>query len=150
MGQELYIVTSPKYVLSVYKNSRALDFDPVIRNIMSSFGLKNTTLNLMFQKTADGKSWMDMCHDNFKLQMHPGEKLDKLQATFLKNIDDYLKWEKLSGAMVVNDLGCDKKTVSLYKWCGEVLVESATRAFFGGSIFQVDKNLLPDFFIFDS
>lgn len=150
MGQELYIVTSPKDTLSVYKNSKALDFNPIIKEIMASFGLRSSTLDKMFQETAEGKSWMDISHDNFKLQMHPGERLEEIQGKFLGNIDASLHWDKLSGPMVISGFGNDEKVVSLFKWCGEVLVESATRAFFGDALFGTDPNLLADFFVFDA
>ncbi|CAG8959642.1 hypothetical protein HYFRA_00001545 [Hymenoscyphus fraxineus] len=150
MGQELYIVTSPKDVLSVYKNSKGLDFNPIIKEIMASFGLRASTLDKMFDLDSNGKCWMDTAHGIFKLQMHPGEKLDELQATFLGNIDKSLNWEKLVGPMVLSNSGNEAKSVSLFKWCGEVLVDSATRAFFGDSIFHIDPNLLADFFVFDA
>ncbi|CAG8976222.1 hypothetical protein HYALB_00010768 [Hymenoscyphus albidus] len=149
MGQQLHIVNSPKDVLSVYKNSKGLDFNPIIKEIMASFGLRASTLGKMFDLDSNGKFWMDTAHENFKLQMHPGERLDELQTTFLGNIDKSLNWEKLAGPMVLSGYGDEVKIVSLFKWCGEVLVDSATRAFFGDSIFHIDPNLLADFFVFD-
>lgn len=52
--------------------------------------------------------------------------------------------------MVISSSGSDEKVVSLFKWCSEVLVESATQAFFGNTIFGTDPNLLADFFIFNA
>jgi hypothetical protein len=150
MGEEMYIVTSPDDVLSVYKNTKALDFNPIIKDIMADFGVTSATLDRMFEERFKGKCWMDLTHDDFKLQMHPGEKLDVLQDTFLSNIDRSLNWDKLSGPMVISGSGKDEKVVSLFKWCGEVLVDSATRAFFGGSIYQIAPDLLTDFFTFDN
>ncbi|OCL04151.1 cytochrome P450, partial [Glonium stellatum] len=149
-GEEMYIVTSPEDVLSVYKNTKALDFNPIIRDIMTDFGLTPTTLDKMFEQRFTGKCWMDLTHDDFKLQLHPGEKLDALQDTFLGNIDRSMSWDKLDGPMVLAGSGTDEKVVSLFKWCGEVLVDSATRAFFGDALYQVAPDLLKDFFTFDN
>jgi hypothetical protein len=83
----MYIVTSPDDVLSVYKNTKALDFNPIIKDIVTDFGVTSATLERMFEERFKGKCWMDLTHDDFKLQLHPGEKLDVLQDTFLSNID---------------------------------------------------------------
>ena len=104
----------------------------------------------MFEERFKGKCWMDLTHDDFKLQLPHGEKLDVLQDTFLSNIDRSLNWDKLSGPMVISGSRKDEKVVSLFKWCGEVLVDSATRAFFGDSIYQIAPDLLPDLFTFDN
>lgn len=37
MGKEMYIVTSPSDVLSVYKEARKLDMNPIIARIMRDF-----------------------------------------------------------------------------------------------------------------
>ncbi|TVY84366.1 Cholesterol 7-alpha-monooxygenase [Lachnellula suecica] len=149
MGQELYIATSPKDVLSVYKNSKAIGFNPVIRQLLGTFGLRPATLDKMFVENTNGKSWMDISHGNLKLQMHPGNKLDELQAEFHGNIDNWMRWSRLSGPVVLSAVGEDEKVVSLYKWCSQVLVDSATRAFFGDSLLELDPDLLKTFFIFD-
>jgi len=111
MGEEIYIVTSPDDVLSVYNNTKALDFNPIIKDIMATLA----TLDGMFEERFKGKCWMDLTHDDFKLQLHPEEKLDVLQGTFLSNIDRSLNWDKLSGPMVISGSGKDEKVVSLFK-----------------------------------
>ncbi|KAF2197034.1 cytochrome P450 [Delitschia confertaspora ATCC 74209] len=150
MGEELYVITSPEDVLAVYKDTTSLDFDPIIRDIMADFGLTRHTLDKMFDRKFGQKHWMDLCHADFKLQMHPGEKLEVLQSTFLGNIDKSLQWSQVSGPMVLASSNKNGKTVSLWKWCGQVLVDSATRAFFGDAIYRVAPDLLADFFLFDN
>lgn len=89
---------------------------------------------------------MDSCHDDFKLQMHPGEKLESLQATFQDNIDRLLQWDQITG--IKSDNG-SVKIVSAWQWCRHVLVDAATRAFFGNAIYQVSPNFLVDFYTYD-
>jgi hypothetical protein len=150
MGEELYIVTSPEDVLAVYKETTALDFDPIVRDIMVDFGVTVQTLDKMFDRKFGDKHWIDLSHANFKLQMHPGEKLKVLQTTFLGNIDRSLHWENISRNMVQKASDDHSELiVSLWQWCGHVLVDSATRAFFGDSLYQISPHLLDDFFIFD-
>lgn len=150
MGEELYVITSPEHVLAVYKETSALDFDSIVQDILGDFGVKKETSNKMFERNYGDKNWMDLAHANFKLQMHPGEKLEVLQSTFLGNIDRSLRWENVSGPMVqetAND--GNELTISLWEWCGHVLVDSATRAFFGDALYKTTPDLLKDFFVFD-
>jgi hypothetical protein len=88
----MYIVTSPDDVLSVYKNTKALDFNPIIKDIVADFGVTSATLERMFEERFKGK-----------------------QDTFLSNIDRSLNWDKLSGPMVISGSGKDEKVVSLFK-----------------------------------
>jgi hypothetical protein len=150
MGEELYILTSPEDVLIVYKETIALDFNPIIKEIMLDFGVTAQTVDKMFVPDAGEKHWMDLSHANFKLQMHPGDKLEVLQANFLGKIDRSLRWENISGPMVIGKSdGSKELTISLWEWCGHVLVDAATRAFFGDVMFRISPNVLKDFFIFD-
>ena len=150
MGEELYVITSPEDVLAVYKETAALDFDPIVQEILGDFGVKKQTSDKMFDRNYGDKHWMDLSHANFKLQMHPGEKLEVLQSTFLGNIDHALRWENISGPMVQGTSSdSNELTLSLWEWCGHVLVDSATRAFFGDAIYKISPDLLKDFFVFD-
>ena len=148
MGEEMYIVTSPADVLAVYKESTKIDFDAIVKGIMGDFGCTDVTISKMFERDGASKHWMDLCHDDFKLQMHPGNRLEVLQNTFLGNIDRSLAWDRIAGPMIVSSTS-DSKTISLWKWCGAVLVDSATRAFFGDAIYRVSPTIVSDFFPFD-
>ena len=50
MGEELYIVTSPEDVSAVYRNIKALDFDPFIHNVTMASALPERT-----QKKCSGR-----------------------------------------------------------------------------------------------
>jgi hypothetical protein len=90
MGEELYIIISPEDVLAVYKDTKALDFDPIIREIIADFGVRNKPLDKVSDRGSNDKHWMDLSHTNFRLQMHPGNKLETLQSAFLYNIEQQL------------------------------------------------------------
>jgi hypothetical protein len=151
MGEELYIATSAQDVSSIYKASKAFDFNAIINDILEGFGITASTMQKMYEPSwAQGKHWIDIIHEIFKEQMHPGEKLLDLQATFLQKIDDCLSWEGLSGAMVLSEPSDHVKVVSLYKWTYEVLVSAASTSFFGNAILDVNPDLLKDFLIFDT
>ncbi len=51
----------------------------------------------------ENPSQKPLCHlqsDLYKLQLHPGEKLDMMGAKFLQYINDHLRWESLVGSYV--------------------------------------------------
>lgn len=146
----MYIVTSPADVQLIYKEPK-LAFDPIISDIMADFGCTRDTISKMF--STDGgkpKHWMDSSHDDFKLQLHPGERFECLNAQFLRRIDSWLHWDRIQGfALVPGKLSPTVKTVSLWRWCYTVLVDSATRAMFGDAIFKVAPDMLENFYLFD-
>ncbi|KAJ8063785.1 hypothetical protein OCU04_007646 [Sclerotinia nivalis] len=126
MGKELYIVTSAEDVSAIYRNTEAFDFDPIIMEIFTDFGVTSDTFEKMHERNwPHGKHWIDIVHEIFKLQMHPGEKLQKLESTFLSNIDSSLAWHKLRGDVVLSEDEengeTGEKVVSLFRWCYQVL-----------------------------
>ncbi|KAI0106514.1 cytochrome P450 [Nemania sp. FL0031] len=148
LGEETYIVTRPSDVLTVYRDTVRLDPDQVVKDVLRQFGVTQANVNKLFDRHGTLKHTMDHFHELFKVQMHPGDGLKTLQKTLLDNIDASLRWDRISGSMLLASSSTSKR-VSLWKWCGYVLVNSATLAFFGESIFSVAPTLLEDFFVFD-
>lgn len=151
MGQEIYVVTAAQDVSSIYKTTKAFDFNPVVRDVFADFGVTSYTTGRLYDPCwPHGKHWIDLMHENFRVQMHPGEKMLELQSTFLANVEGCLTWERLSGSMVLDNSRADIKVVSLFRWSFEALVSSASKAFFGETIFEVAPSLLEDFLTFDT
>src|SRR5687768_12291561 len=98
MGESLYIIPSPEDVLSVFKMSKALDFDPIIGEILGKYGVHSKTIEKMTTPhDGNSKIWMDTSIANFKTQLHPGPQLDILQNNVLESINTSLTWEKITG-----------------------------------------------------
>ncbi|PSR82481.1 hypothetical protein BD289DRAFT_12951 [Coniella lustricola] len=149
MGEVLYIVTSPSDVQALYKEPK-LSFEAVIAAVMADFGCSPDTVEKMFNKEGKLKTWMDVSHDDFRYQMHPGKEFAKLNEAFLINIEFSLKWDKITGFPVTNRASTGKLlTVSLWKWCYTVLVDAATRSMFGNAIFEVYPDVMENFYMFD-
>lgn len=81
-------------------------------------------------------------------QLLPGKELDVLQATLVNKIHDSLRWQNMSERIIVSTAQ-NKRSISLLGWCREVLLDSATRAFFDECLMQIDPELFQSFFIFD-
>ena len=116
---------------------------------------KASSLNTLLQ--AENPSGKNLCHlqsDFYKQQLHPGEKLDSIGIKFLGYINEHLRYDRISETYEVAPPKARKyanfKTVSLYRWCREVLVHSATQTFFGKKLFDLDPNFLQNFYTYDS
>ncbi|KAF2682031.1 cytochrome P450, partial [Lentithecium fluviatile CBS 122367] len=149
MGQSLYVIPSADDVQAIYRAPKTLDFDPFIKEMLSKYGITADTANKMFD-TLPGhtKNWMETSIDNFKLQMHPGDKLEYVQRRLLGFIDKSLLWERLRGRMVHKD-GDAERIVSLYTWSEMVIVDAQTRAFFDEVLFEKCPELLAQFQIYE-
>lgn len=152
MGERLYIITSPKDVVGAWKHTTALTFDPFIRKVIALHGATPETVEKMFHKpkegTSIGKSFMEKVHEDYILQLYPGEKLNILQNTFLEKIEENLSWDRLCGEMLLAD-SSEEKSLSLWAMCREVLSNATLRSLFGDNIVQIAPEILPNFFLFD-
>ncbi|OAF98770.1 cytochrome P450 [Paraphaeosphaeria sporulosa] len=149
MGESLYVIPSAEDVLAVYRAPKTLDFDPFIKEMLSKYGITAETASKMFD-TLPGqtKNWMETMIENFKTQMHPGEKLDHVQTRLLGFIDHSLVWGRLHGRMVLED-GGNERVVSLYNWSEVVIVDAQTRAFFDDALYKECPDLLAQFQIYE-
>lgn len=91
---------------------------------------------------------MHSSHDDFRVQMHPSAHLDKVQLAFLGNSNRSLNWKRLKGSFVLSYRE-NFKVVSLWEWCGAVLVDSATHSFFNEYLYGTHPDIIADYFIFD-
>ena len=100
----MYVIPSAEDVQTVYRAPKTLDFDTFIKDVLLKYGVTTDKASKMFD-TFPGhkKSWMETSIENFKLQMHPGEKLDIVQKKLFGFIDDLLVWDRLCGRMVLQD-----------------------------------------------
>jgi hypothetical protein len=148
MGEELYIVTNPLDIQDVFKQSASLDHDAMAVDILVDLGMNKDTISQIFMPIYGSKNYIQTTHDDFRIQLHPGPQLDKVQAEFLTHIDKSLRWNKISGPIVkLSPSG--SKVVSLWEWCGQVLVDAAIEAFFSKSLYEANPNMLQNFFTFD-
>lgn len=157
----MYILTSVKDVAVVYKQTSALTFDGFMYDMMVSFEAKPATLHKMWlfpqsdgtgyqsvAKNPHQKCLAQLTRDFHHQQLEPGPQMTDMAAKFLNYIDNGLQWEKVVGKKYYYyDDG--SKVVLLKEWCGDVLVEAATRAFFGDTLCEMQPDLCKQFYTFD-
>ncbi|KAG6365686.1 hypothetical protein INS49_007297 [Diaporthe citri] len=132
MGEELYIAASADDVNSIYKDTKNLDFDAVIADLLSG-----------------GGSWVDRQHDVYGEQMHPGGRGHALDEAIVEQIDRAVQWDHIVAPIALDSPGEASKKVSLWKWCAHVLVETSMQAFFGPSFLRLSSKFVADHLSFD-
>lgn len=157
-GERLYIITSPQDVSAVYKNIVSLTFDDYIRDMMYQFGGSEDAVQKMWQDPSKGtrllspnplhKNLARLGEDFYRQQLHPGTNLENLQSQFMPKIHKSLSYENISENIILSST-TGEKTVSLLGWVREVLLDSATRAFFGDRLLEIEPNMFQSFFDFD-
>ncbi|KAL9122048.1 MAG: hypothetical protein Q9187_001395 [Circinaria calcarea] len=81
-------------------------------------------------------------------QLLPGKEFQILQASLITKIHESLQWSRMSEKIIVSSTK-GTRTVSLLSWCRDVLLDSATRAFFDQRLMQIDPCLFESFYTFD-
>lgn len=161
-GLQLYIATSPSDISAIYKNTETLTFDNFMREILSRIGVSAPALEKWIPESdtspASGTrhgpkaSINDISHLGQKLcrkQLLPGKEFDVLSAVLMKDIEESLQLQKIPQKIISSSTNTTKR-VSLLGWCREVMIGSATRAFFSDRLLQIDSDLLESFYAFDA
>ncbi|KAL8938263.1 MAG: hypothetical protein Q9211_003292 [Gyalolechia sp. 1 TL-2023] len=148
-GVELYIITSPQDMSLVYRNTKTLSFDDFIRDLHVAFGMSSLGRGKMWD-ASQGKCLVHQANDFHREQLHPGPHLLSLTQKLLEQFERRLGLDDVltTGNLVTRE-GHQPRTVSLYRWCADVMVPAATIAFFGEALLRVDPQLLSDFHAFD-
>ena len=155
-------MTSLPDVAATYKNTTSLTFDGFVRDAMVGCGISSVAVEKLFLFPKDGfnapvpnpeqKCLAQLTRDIHRQQSQPGEHQTILSQKFQDFIDESLSWKVLQAAprpKYVAASGDTSVELSLKGWCADVLLNAATRAFFGESLLQVAPDLFRDFFLFD-
>ncbi|KAK8851033.1 cytochrome P450 oxidoreductase [Apiospora arundinis] len=165
VGQEFYVVTDPQNVAEVYKNTTQLSFDLFLREILVACGTSKRALEAMCsepppyredQTATDanpfGKSLIRLAMDFHHIQLLPGPKSQAagLSSVIMDNISRLQDWERLYNDPLLPVRKTPKEMdVSLLKWCGNILVEAGTKAYYGRRMWESEPDLLRVFYQFD-
>lgn len=137
----------------VYRNSVSLTFDGFVNLVLTAVGVSSSGLRKVWADPehsnqdvcVDGeintscKPMTHLARDIYRYQLQPGPKLESLTRPVLCSIRDSLTWPATTKT----------KRVSLMKWCGEVLIEGATKAMFGDELLRIEPELVSTFMKFN-
>ena len=156
-------MTAPGDISFIYRNTVELTFDTFVRQTLSSLGassdavdkwipLHSSKVSMTHASSFSTSHTSEFTHIGERLcqqQLLPGKQLDVLQRGFIDGIHESLQWHSVTQKVTIRS-SPDIKTISLLGWCREVLLESATRAFFGNRLLEIDPDLFQAFFAFDA
>ena len=133
-GQTLYIVTPPRDMSDVYKNTSNLSFHGFIRDLYAAMDMSLTGIRKMWETAKGGSGLADdrqlyLGEGIHREQLHHGEHLEMMIAAYVKQIDLSIS---IHGTRVI----------SLRHWCAEVLGTAALMAWFGEAIGDIEPRLL--------
>ena len=162
-GQRLCLISSPRNISNVYRNTVELTFDVFIRDLLRALGssesaidkwiparLSNNAISTPAESLAPKAD--DFTHLGEKLcqrQLHHGKEFDILQKAIVHGINDAVTWEKIKPEIVLQSTS-EVRTLSLLGWCREVLLEIPTRVFFGDRLLSIEPDLIDAFSVFDT
>ncbi|KZF26779.1 cytochrome P450 [Xylona heveae TC161] len=161
-GEKLYIITGPADVSVAYKNTATLTMDIFLQELMKGFEISPAAIGKMYwHPGSDGsgqtllspnphrKSLVHLTTDLYRQQLHPGEKMETLGNLVCDHISMYLSWNNMTGPEYVVAEGNDFKDISLLHLCEHVLLNAATRSFFGDKLLEIDPDMLKSFLQYD-
>lgn len=162
-GTTIYIITSASDATVVLKNTESLTFDEYVRDMMLRFGTGSAAVEAMWKHNPNTRAHNSKLTPNplhkclahlqesiMKQQLLPGEKFQSLSNKFLARISVAMSWERISQKAVLSEpMDRSYRIVGLLEWTKEVLLNSATRTFFGDQLLEIEPNLLTNFVSFD-
>lgn len=156
------IATSPSDVAAIYKETEHLSYDPFVKDFLHRVGTPLAALEKWIpdpgvatergHRDGPNPSFHEITHVGKKLcrqQLLPGKEFDELSTKLIKDIEQSLQWHKISQNIIISSTK-EMKRVSLFGWCREVMIISATRSFFSDRLFQIDPDIHESLYTFDA
>ena len=162
----MIILTSNRDVAAAWKDTEALTFDPFVQQLMSLLGMSKKTQDLLYKEEpetfmpVEKKSESLLLKENpthqafYHLQMEwvkqqlSGNMLTEIGNNFMGYINQSLYMNNFSPSFVYASAP-GEKSISLKKMVRHCLVLSATKAFFGPQMQEVDPRFLEYYFNFE-
>ncbi|KAK2606343.1 hypothetical protein QQS21_003274 [Conoideocrella luteorostrata] len=163
-GETIYVVTNPKDVSVIYKNTTTLAFDAFIGDLMLQCGATAKTVQRMCQepppyplgKSTTGlnpmnKSLVKLAIDFHHQQLLPGPDSHEQEITrsFVETIKGLLRWDQITQNVPLAPLPGTGFETSLLGFCGNVLIEAGARTYWGCRLWEQDPESLSSFYALD-
>ncbi|OCK77573.1 cytochrome P450, partial [Lepidopterella palustris CBS 459.81] len=153
-GEKLYILTSPRDVSGVFKETSTLSIDDV--EINRSFGIsapgtEQMTRKMFIDETKaknEKRDYNAMSADARHAQLLPGPQLEVLTKDFMRLFEEEMRGGTAPEKYVLSSKG-DSKVVSVKMWGAHVLIRATARALFGEALHKVAPQVTETFLDFD-
>ena len=165
-SKKMIVLTSNQDVAAAWKDTAALTFDPFVQQLMTLLGMSKKTQDTLYRENPaelpqfekDSKSLLvheNLMHQAFyHLQMKwvkqqlSGSRLADIGQSFVRYIDQCLHINNFSPSFIYSSTS-SSEDASLKKMVRYCLVSSATKAFFGSQMQEVDPGFLDYYFKFE-
>ncbi|RYP41931.1 hypothetical protein DL767_000668 [Monosporascus sp. MG133] len=158
LGEKLYICTAPSDVSTVFDDAVGFNFDNHLSNLLTSFGISEEALRRAWHEPKPGdwcyipnnpvnpkqKSLIHCVEDIYRIQLLPGDHMDKWSRAFLNSVQTSLRgMQSLEFCATKYDSfvwGRDyvPRQVSLYLLVSFFSVQATAHAMFGPHLHEID------------
>jgi hypothetical protein len=155
-GEVIYILTSPRDVSGVFKETTTLDTDEVAIN--TSFGISDTGTEQMTRKVfvdsvkgekAGLKDYNYMSEHVRHQALLPGAQMDILSRDFMQLFEVEMRSGTPPSKYVLSGTSAGGKIVSVKNWAAQSLIRATTHALFGHCLLDMEPELTDWFLSFD-
>jgi hypothetical protein len=155
-GETLYILTAPRDVSGVFKETTTLSTDQVAIN--RSFGVSEVgteqMTRAMFVDEAKGekgglKDYNYMSEHIRHAQLLPGPQMDVLSRDFVRLFEVEMKGATPKEKFVVGKTAGGREIVSVKNWAAHTLIRATAHALFGHCLMELEPELTDIFLRFD-
>ncbi len=156
--ETIYIVTAPKDVAEVYQKPNILAWDGHLNQLFLNFGFDAESLKRAWLKPVNIDSrygtvnphqlpLIRLVESIYAKQLLPGPLMDEMVEHFVGALQASLRLPNLKVCSVTANT--HSRTVSLLSLCQYSLLEAGIYSFFGKTIMESDKSIIPNLLAFN-
>lgn len=158
-GESIYVLTSPRDVADVYKNTLTISWYDSIRDLYRWIGLSPSSIEKMWSAPSIEKKHLnpkarpshEMVVEYHRQQLLPGSKVNILLAEkLIPSLCRSICWESVEAHPACLKTSTDSVTISLWNWCAETFIIGTTSAYYGERLSKMAPDLLKPFLIWES
>ena len=153
LGHNMYIITDPDQVASIFRDNSMISFDGHLKDLLQKFGIRGKALELSWQEFEPNdsrylpdhllaprqKCLIRFTEEVYRQQLLPGKRMDEMCHRFIESISHSLKFVDLTDDNTKTK--GTTKTMSLQAICRFPLVDAAIRSLFGRHLHDIDSNI---------
>jgi hypothetical protein len=161
-GQKIYVLTSPRDVSSVFRETKSLTYEKFCRDLLKMFACSNRGIEKVWAASTTSEKFV-ATHTNskalclgaltmelFARQFLPGPKLDSFARIILHRIDESLQYEDPTTPHARKSSTSRSNPLQLRVWCAEIINDAVCHALLGTQFTRTHPQYLDAFFRFNT
>ena len=154
-GQVIYIITSPEDVQELYKHTTTISWLRFVQDLYRWIGISQPNIDKLWRAPTEDQKAKDptrkfppnqMVEEYQFHQLLPGENLDKIAKTFVRYVDEKVRWQQLQKKCpYIQGSSPNSVKISLMDWTADVFLHTTTEIYWGKTIWEVAPKLIESF-----